>query len=175
MLQDYTQINAFFLIPLFLHSTRGHCCAPSINNGRACWVDTNLWKAVTCITRLAKCVKLCFCAYLLVTIGVERVNVFCLPLEICVLRRCVYWFPLICMSILAVSKGHAAPILYAVWAETGYLKESELLNLRKIDSILEGHPVPVSSRGGGAYPVIFWPARLPQPAQLHSSALWQLK
>uniref|UniRef100_A0A8B9LID7 transketolase n=1 Tax=Astyanax mexicanus TaxID=7994 RepID=A0A8B9LID7_ASTMX len=41
-----------------------------------------------------------------------------------------------------ISKGHAAPILYAVWAEVGYLKESELLNLRKIDSILEGHPVP---------------------------------
>ncbi|XP_030209925.1 transketolase isoform X1 [Gadus morhua] len=41
-----------------------------------------------------------------------------------------------------LSKGHAAPILYAVWAETGYLKESELLNLRKVDSILEGHPVP---------------------------------
>ncbi|KAG9332425.1 hypothetical protein JZ751_014523 [Albula glossodonta] len=41
-----------------------------------------------------------------------------------------------------LSKGHAAPVLYAVWAETGYLKESELLNLRKIDSILEGHPVP---------------------------------
>uniref|UniRef100_A0A8C8K4P2 Transketolase n=1 Tax=Oncorhynchus tshawytscha TaxID=74940 RepID=A0A8C8K4P2_ONCTS len=42
-----------------------------------------------------------------------------------------------------LSKGHAAPVLYAVWAETGYLKESELLNLRKVDSILEGHPVPV--------------------------------
>ncbi|GAA6213287.1 transketolase [Lates japonicus] len=41
-----------------------------------------------------------------------------------------------------LSKGHAAPILYAVWAETGYLKESELFNLRKVDSILEGHPVP---------------------------------
>ncbi|CAL8323778.1 unnamed protein product [Merluccius merluccius] len=41
-----------------------------------------------------------------------------------------------------LSKGHAAPILYAVWAETGYLKENELLNLRKVDSILEGHPVP---------------------------------
>uniref|UniRef100_A0A8D0CL72 transketolase n=1 Tax=Scleropages formosus TaxID=113540 RepID=A0A8D0CL72_SCLFO len=43
-----------------------------------------------------------------------------------------------------LSKGHAAPVLYAVWAETGYLKESDLLNLRKIDSTLEGHPVPVS-------------------------------
>ncbi|XP_075431013.1 transketolase [Ascaphus truei] len=41
-----------------------------------------------------------------------------------------------------ISKGHAAPILYAVWAEAGFLKESELLNLRKLDSILEGHPVP---------------------------------
>ncbi|XP_069045584.1 transketolase isoform X2 [Lepisosteus oculatus] len=41
-----------------------------------------------------------------------------------------------------LSKGHAAPVLYAVWAEAGYLKESELLNLRKIDSVLEGHPVP---------------------------------
>lgn len=36
-------------------------------------------------------------------------------------------------------------MLYAVWAETGYLKENELLNLRKVDSILEGHPVPVQS------------------------------
>ncbi|KAM4722738.1 LOW QUALITY PROTEIN: transketolase [Rhinophrynus dorsalis] len=41
-----------------------------------------------------------------------------------------------------ISKGHAAPILYAVWAEAGFLPESELLNLRKLDSILEGHPVP---------------------------------
>lgn len=40
-------------------------------------------------------------------------------------------------------QGHAAPVLYAVWAEVGYLKENELLNLRKVDSILEGHPVPV--------------------------------
>lgn len=43
-------------------------------------------------------------------------------------------------------QGHAAPVLYAVWAETGYLKENELLNLRKVDSILEGHPVPVRRR-----------------------------
>nr|XP_042702435.1 LOW QUALITY PROTEIN: transketolase-like protein 1 [Chrysemys picta bellii] len=38
--------------------------------------------------------------------------------------------------------GHAAPLLYAAWAEAGFLKESELLNLRKIDSDLEGHPTP---------------------------------
>ncbi|XP_030626074.1 transketolase-like protein 2 isoform X1 [Chanos chanos] len=41
-----------------------------------------------------------------------------------------------------MSKGHAAPILYAAWAEAGFVKESELLNLRKIDCDLEGHPTP---------------------------------
>lgn len=44
-----------------------------------------------------------------------------------------------------LSKGHAAPALYAAWAEAGLLAESELLNLRKIDSDLEGHPTPVDS------------------------------
>uniref|UniRef100_A0AAY4D338 transketolase n=1 Tax=Denticeps clupeoides TaxID=299321 RepID=A0AAY4D338_9TELE len=34
------------------------------------------------------------------------------------------------------------PILYAAWAEAGFIKESDLLNLRKIDSDLEGHPTP---------------------------------
>ena len=41
-------------------------------------------------------------------------------------------------------KGHAAPILYSVMAELGFVKESELENLRKVDSELEGHPTPVS-------------------------------
>ena len=41
-----------------------------------------------------------------------------------------------------LSKGHAAPILYAVWAEAGLFPREELLNLRKIDSDLEGHPTP---------------------------------
>ncbi|XP_075691551.1 transketolase-like protein 1 [Rhinoderma darwinii] len=41
-----------------------------------------------------------------------------------------------------LSKGHAAPILYAAWAEAGYIKDSDLLNLRKIDCDLEGHPTP---------------------------------
>lgn len=43
---------------------------------------------------------------------------------------------------LVLSKGHAAPILYSVWAEAGFLPEAELLNLRKISSDLDGHPVP---------------------------------
>merc|ERR1719228_2341201 len=41
-----------------------------------------------------------------------------------------------------LSKGHAAPILYAAWAEAGLFPPSELMNLRKIDSDLEGHPTP---------------------------------
>ncbi|XP_014673189.1 PREDICTED: transketolase-like [Priapulus caudatus] len=41
-----------------------------------------------------------------------------------------------------MSKGHAAPILYAAWAEAGLFPPSELLNLRKIDCDLEGHPTP---------------------------------
>lgn len=43
-------------------------------------------------------------------------------------------------DIFILSKGHAAPILYAAWAEAGYIKRDDLLNLRKIDSDLEGHP-----------------------------------
>nr|AAM29336.1 AT29350p [Drosophila melanogaster] len=43
---------------------------------------------------------------------------------------------------LVLSKGHAAPILYAVWAEAGLFPVEELRNLRKVDSDLEGHPTP---------------------------------
>ncbi|MEK7781457.1 MAG: transketolase [Verrucomicrobiota bacterium] len=41
-----------------------------------------------------------------------------------------------------LSKGHAAPILYAAWAEAGFFPTEELLKLRQIDSDLEGHPTP---------------------------------
>ncbi|XP_065066977.1 transketolase-like protein 2 [Rhopilema esculentum] len=41
-----------------------------------------------------------------------------------------------------LSKGHAAPILYAAWAEAGLFPRSDLMNLRKIDCDLEGHPTP---------------------------------
>jgi transketolase len=41
-----------------------------------------------------------------------------------------------------LSKGHAAPILYAAWAEAGFVKRDELLKLRRFDSDLEGHPTP---------------------------------
>ena len=39
-----------------------------------------------------------------------------------------------------LSKGHAAPVLYATLAEKGYLPKEELLTLRKINSRLQGHP-----------------------------------
>src|SRR4030095_5706344 len=41
-----------------------------------------------------------------------------------------------------LSKGHAAPVLYAAWAEVGFLKRDDLLELRRLDSDLEGHPTP---------------------------------
>jgi transketolase len=39
-----------------------------------------------------------------------------------------------------MSKGHAAPLLYAALAEAGYFPHSDLATLRKIGSALEGHP-----------------------------------
>jgi transketolase len=41
-----------------------------------------------------------------------------------------------------LSKGHAAPILWAAYAEAGIIGEKSLMNLRKITSSLEGHPTP---------------------------------
>jgi transketolase len=39
-----------------------------------------------------------------------------------------------------LSKGHAAPLLYAVLAEAGYFPREQLATLRKLGSPLEGHP-----------------------------------
>ena len=41
-----------------------------------------------------------------------------------------------------LSKGHAAPLLYAAWAEAGLFDVKELLKLRTLKSDLEGHPTP---------------------------------
>ncbi|MBF0502460.1 MAG: transketolase [Candidatus Riflebacteria bacterium] len=43
---------------------------------------------------------------------------------------------------LVLSKGHAAPALYAAWCEAGYLKEEEVMTLRRMNSRIEGHPMP---------------------------------
>jgi len=39
-----------------------------------------------------------------------------------------------------LSKGHAAPVLYAALAERGFFPVEELMTLRKLDSRLQGHP-----------------------------------
>lgn len=39
-----------------------------------------------------------------------------------------------------LSKGHAAPVLYAALAERGFFETEELLTLRKLGSRLQGHP-----------------------------------
>jgi transketolase len=39
-----------------------------------------------------------------------------------------------------LSNGHTCPALYAVLAKAGYFKPKELKNLRKLGSILQGHP-----------------------------------
>jgi len=41
-----------------------------------------------------------------------------------------------------LSKGHAAPLLYAAWAENGFIPAKELLTLRELTSDIEGHPTP---------------------------------
>jgi transketolase len=41
-----------------------------------------------------------------------------------------------------LSKGHAAPLLYAAWAEAGLFDPQQLLELRTLESDLEGHPTP---------------------------------
>src|SRR6202453_456260 len=41
-----------------------------------------------------------------------------------------------------LSKGHAAPVLYAALAESGVFPDSRCLTLRQFSSELEGHPTP---------------------------------
>jgi transketolase len=43
---------------------------------------------------------------------------------------------------LVMSKGHAAPLLYAMWAEAGAIPREQLTDLRLFTSDLEGHPTP---------------------------------
>jgi transketolase len=43
---------------------------------------------------------------------------------------------------LIFSKGHASPLLYAMYRAAGAISEGELLTYRKLGSRLEGHPTP---------------------------------
>ncbi|MGJ5815952.1 transketolase [Paludibaculum fermentans] len=45
-------------------------------------------------------------------------------------------------DVFILSKGHAAPLLYAAWAEAGAFPRERLWTLRKFGSELEGHPTP---------------------------------
>jgi transketolase len=44
---------------------------------------------------------------------------------------------------LIFSKGHASPLLYAMYKAAGAITDEELMTLRKFGSRLEGHPTPV--------------------------------
>ena len=44
---------------------------------------------------------------------------------------------------LIFSKGHASPLLYALYKAAGAISDDELLTFRKLGSRLEGHPTPV--------------------------------
>lgn len=46
-----------------------------------------------------------------------------------------------------LSKGHAAPVLYATLASCGYFGREHLSTLRKFDSMLSGHPYAPSTPG----------------------------
>lgn len=46
-----------------------------------------------------------------------------------------------------LSKGHAAPALYSVLAESGYFSVNELKNLREINCMLQGHPARLYTPG----------------------------
>jgi transketolase len=50
-----------------------------------------------------------------------------------------------------LSKGHAAPVLYAALAESGYFPRELLYDLRKCDSPLQGHPDMADLPGKGAH------------------------
>src|SRR5881394_3216469 len=44
---------------------------------------------------------------------------------------------------LIFSKGHASPLLYAIFKAAGVVSDDELLTFRKFGSRLEGHPTPI--------------------------------
>jgi len=46
-----------------------------------------------------------------------------------------------------LSKGHAAPVLYAALARAGYFPHDELVRLRKLGSHLQGHPDQTTTPG----------------------------
>lgn len=39
-----------------------------------------------------------------------------------------------------LSKGHASPLLYAIWHELGKVTDADMMTYRDVNSVLEGHP-----------------------------------
>ena len=50
-------------------------------------------------------------------------------------------------DIFILSKGHAAPALYAVLSKVGFFDRNELFTLREFGSKLQGHPVKNNNLG----------------------------
>ena len=48
---------------------------------------------------------------------------------------------------LVLSKGHAAPAIYAALAQKGYFPEETMTTLRRVGSILQGHPALLKTPG----------------------------
>ena len=44
---------------------------------------------------------------------------------------------------LIFSKGHASPLLYSMFKAVGAITDEELLDFRKLGSMLQGHPTPL--------------------------------
>jgi transketolase len=58
------------------------------------------------------------------------------------IMSCLFFSEMKAEDEFILSKGHAAPILWAAYAESGCIPRTYLTTLRRIDSILEGHPTP---------------------------------
>src|SRR3974377_1631075 len=50
-------------------------------------------------------------------------------------------------DFFVLSKGHAAPVLYAILARLGFFPREELVTLRQFGSSLQGHPDPKCTPG----------------------------
>ena len=64
-----------------------------------------------------------------------------------VMRHDPRWFEWPDRDRFVLSKGHAAPVLYAALAESGYFGRDHLKTLRKLGSILQGHPDSLKTPG----------------------------
>lgn len=74
-----------------------------------------------------------------------------------------------------LSKGHAAPVLYAALAEKGYFPRKEILRLRQLGSPLQGHPdmlkVPgVEASTGSLGQGVAWAVGMAQSARIDQKA-----